>query len=304
MLDKLLANPILFYGIFAFICILVFLTVFLIVNKVKKMLERKKLKDTSEIILNDHYEEPSVTTLEEEINKLEEKAKQNENVEAPVVENFETENTFIKGQPIHIEINSDIKSNQVESKEKNSMQSILNKMQQDLTKKDEAQILEFEQEQEENAIISYQELLKANGKAVTDKSTGSNFNLNEFVDNMSSSSNNSYSINEFNTSKDLSIITIDELDDTEKQEFNYSNKVDDFKSNINENSKNENIQIELPKEKKKFKMSEFISPIYGIMETKLDYPKIPSESKNKEKSISDLTDDEFLKLLKAFRENL
>ncbi len=287
MLDKLIANPILFYTIFVSLSILIFLIVFLIVNRVKKILERKKLKNTSDIILNEHYEDDSNTTLEEEINKLEEKAKQNEE---PVTQTFEVENKFIKGEPIQIEIDSDISNEE----EKTSMQNILSKMQEDLTKKDEKSIFEFEQEQEQNAIISYQELLKANGKEVVETVEKQKFDLNKFFDNMNSSVKHNYNVDEINKASDLSVITIDDIKDDTINEIKENNSKTIKPSNIDEGTK----------EKKKFKMSEFISPIYGRMETKLDYPTIPNESQIKEKSISDLTDDEFLKVLKAFRENL
>ena len=178
MLDKLMENSILFYGIILGACILVFLVVFLIVNLIKKHIERKKLKNTSEIILNNHHEEPKLESLEEEITKLEEKAKQKEE---PLIEERESENLiqnqFIKSEPIQIEINNDL------VKEENThtdFESILSKMQEDLTKRDEKQILEFEQDQEENAIISYQELLKANGKEISKDET--KFDLNDFFE--------------------------------------------------------------------------------------------------------------------------
>lgn len=67
-------------------------------------------------------------------------------------------------------------------------------------------------------------------------------------------------------------------------------------NNINSESSTpmlEHIDIDKKNKKdKKFKVSEFISPIYGRIETKLDYPTIPSEDKS-QKSISELKDDEF-----------
>ena len=305
MLDKLMENSILFYGIILGACILVFLVVFLIVNLIKKHIERKKLKNTSEIILNNHHEEPKFESLEEEITKLEEKAKQKEE---PLIEERESENLiqnqFIKSEPIQIEINNDL------VKEENThtdFESILSKMQEDLTKRDEKQILEFEQDQEENAIISYQELLKANGKEISKDET--KFDLNDFFEELVDKTKKSYNLSDINKTGDLSIITID--DDMEEQNnfesgFDIQKPVEEI-NNINSESSIpmlEHIDIDKKNKKdKKFKVSEFISPIYGRIETKLDYPTIPSEDKS-QKSISELKDDEFLNALKAFRQNL
>ena len=305
MLDKLMENSILFYGIILGACILVFLVVFLIVNLIKKHIERKKLKNTSEIILTNHHEEPKLESLEEEITKLEEKAKQKEE---PLIEERESENLiqnqFIKSEPIQIEINNDL------VKEENThtdFESILSKMQEDLTKRDEKQILEFEQDQEENAIISYQELLKANGKEISKDET--KFDLNDFFEELVDKTKKSYNLSDINKTGDLSIITID--DDMEEQNnfesgFDIQKPVEEI-NNINSKSSTpmlEHIDIDKKNKKdKKFKVSEFISPIYGRIETKLDYPTIPSEDKS-QKSISELKDDEFLNALKAFRQNL
>ena len=298
MLDKLMENSILFYGIILGACILVFLVVFLIVNLIKKHIERKKLKNTSEIILNNHHEEPKLESLEEEITKLEEKAKQKEE---PLIEERESENLiqnqFIKSEPIQIEINNDL------VKEENThtdFESILSKMQEDLTKRDEKQILEFEQDQEENAIISYQELLKANGKEISKDET--KFDLNDFFEELVDKTKKSYNLSDINKTGDLSIITID--DDMEEQNnfkssFDIQKPVEEI-NNINSESSTpmlEHIDIDKKNKKdKKFKVSEFISPIYGRIETKLDYPTIPSEDKS-QKSISELKDDEFLNAL-------
>ena len=304
MLDKLMENSILFYGIILGACILVFLVVFLIVNLIKKHIERKKLKNTSEIILNNHHEEPKLESLEEEITKLEEKAKQKEE---PLIEERESENLiqnqFIKSEPIQIEINNDL----VKENTHTDFESILSKMQEDLTKRDEKQILEFEQDQEENAIISYQELLKANGKEISKDET--KFDLNDFFEELVDKTKKSYNLSDINKTGDLSIITID--DDMEEQNnfesgFDIQKPVEEI-NNINSESSTpmlEHIDIDKKNKKdKKFKVSEFISPIYGRIETKLDYPTIPSEDKS-QKSISELKDDEFLNALKAFRQNL
>ena len=160
---------------------------------------------------------------------------------------------------------------------------------------------------EENAIISYQELLKANGKEISKDET--KFDLNDFFEELVDKTKKSYNLSDINKTGDLSIITID--DDMEEQNnfesgFDIQKPVEEI-NNINSKSSTpmlEHIDIDKKNKKdKKFKVSEFISPIYGRIETKLDYPTIPSEDKS-QKSISELKDDEFLNALKAFRQNL
>lgn len=300
MLDKLVSNPILFYSVFSIACILLFLVIFIIVSRIRKYCERRKLKNTSEIILNEHYEKPSESSLEEEINKLEEKAKQNV---SPVVESFEETdaNKFIKSKPIQIEINSEITNENKPNNDKSyDMESILSRMQEDLTKRDEKQILQFEQDQEKEAIISYKELLKANGKDEPSNIETSKFDLAEFFESMTENSKNSYSLNNINEAEDLSVITIDE---NIEPKLDIRKEINEFKNNINSNTQVSKIEVDAPKENTKFKMSEFISPVYGRMEPKLNYPTIPNLDE-KQKSISQLDDEEFLSVLKAFRQNL
>lgn len=56
-----------------------------------------------------------------------------------------------------------------DNKAKSELESMLRIMQEDLEIKREKQVITFEQEQEENAIISYHELLKANGREVKEE---------------------------------------------------------------------------------------------------------------------------------------
>ena len=103
-------------------------------------------------------------------------------------------------------------------------------------------------------------------------------------------------------SSDLAIINIEDIEEMDNIEFDVEDKFKEIKENKKVNA---SIEIDVKDEPKKFKMSEFISPIYGRIESKLEYPTIPSTKNNKEKkSISELTDDEFLNALKAFRQNL
>lgn len=316
MLNKIMSNPVIFYSIFAVICIIFLIILAVIINKIKNKSERKKLKKTSDIILTEHFEEPQVTTLEEEISALEEKAKQNE---TPIVENIEIDNNkkaeipnfkpdtneFIKNEPIQIEITSDV----TENSSKCDIGSVLSKMQEDLTKKDEHKIETFEQEQEESAIISYQELLKANNKEKVIDDEDDKFDFNNIFVTEEKLPKHSEIFNKLEAAEDLSIISIDEIKEPslEQKPFNLHQELMEFKQNINKKDENTRIEIDDTKEPNgKFKMSEFISPIYGRMEGKFDYPTIPNIAKiaDPNKNISDMKNDEFLNALKAFRQNL
>ena len=147
------------------------------------------------------------------------------------------------------------------------LEAVLEKMQEEVSKsKDE--IMTFEEEQEEKAIISYQELLNAVKK-----------NVNEV---------------------------------TRTSEVNPLEEKDVFEPVI---LQTENKIKEEPKTNK-FQNSEFISPIYGRVNNDVDYPKIKSfEEVKKEEDLEKTiimpklnssvdSNDEFLRILKEFRNNL
>lgn len=179
------------------------------------------------------------------------------------------------------------------------LEEMLNVMQNDLEKKEKNKIETFEKDQEENAIISYKELLKAADK-VEDYEK-----LQE--------ENAIISYKELNKGK------LNSLDLLEEKEQPVRKAI---------------AKIESPRENKdkKFKNTEFISPIYGKMEEHIEYPKIKAIDKNDDLSLNsyfgqdineyysdkeiektlnvgNLTDemkknDDFLKALKEFRNNL
>ncbi|MCM1371225.1 MAG: hypothetical protein NC181_05005 [Clostridium sp.] len=305
MLDKIVSNPTLFYTIFTLLCIFLILFIVFIASFIKKRVERNKLKKTSNAILTEHYEDENNQNLEDEIKKIEEKVKQNEEV-VHEKENV-SKNSFIIGEPIQIEINGELGGDLEEVKDVDVNQpdyidSILSKMQEDLTKKDERQIHEFEKEQEESAIISYQELLKANNKdSVLKQDVQPSL---EDILNTNSTISNASLIN-VESMEDLSVISLD--DNTYNATIDVDKEIKNLKkvitSQVNKVS-TESSNIEIDYNDKHFKTSDFISPVYGRIETKLDYPTIPSIEKLKDKPISEMKDDEFLSVLKAFRRNL
>jgi len=156
------------------------------------------------------------------------------------------------------------------------LESVLEKMQEEVNKpKDE--IMTFEEEQEEKAIISYQELLNAVKKNAS----------NPVAEKQTEVTSKSEVVQEKNYLEPVIL-------KTEKED-----KVEDDQPKLN-----------------KFQNSEFISPIFGRLDNDIEYPKIKSfEEKNEnedlEKTIilpkvSEKLDnnDEFLRILKEFRNNL
>ena len=117
-------------------------------------------------------------------------------------------------------------------------------MQKDLEATPEEVVDNFEREQEEKAIISYQELVRQLKKG----------------------------------KKEENVIKVDE--DTLTGNKSLNELVDEIK-----NPTREIKELEVSKEKelsdtKKFRNTDFISPIYGKMEDKLEYPKVKSFARN------------------------
>ena len=167
----------------------------------------------------------------------------------------------------------------------NELENILKKMQEDVNIKPEDVVKKFEEEQEEKAIISYKELVD---------------NVNqgkiEVVDDEDSSVNY---VENLNLEEETPILS--------QSDENSSVTPEMVKEAI------ENISNSSVKEVKKFKNSEFISPIYGIMEDKLEYPKVKKAENILDimntRDYNELTEEikrqeEFLEALKTFRNNL
>lgn len=167
-------------------------------------------------------------------------------------------------------------------KEKEPMQldKVLEQMQQDLDTTPEEVVSNFEQEQEEKSIISYQELLQSLNKEEPIKEEVKK----QIV-------------------KDMEEIDVIDIDDNVEV-----TKVESVKAF------DDDVKIE----KKKFQNSEFISPIFGKDKPKTREAKLESILRNEEMKktsleetldISPLKDemrksDEFLRALKDFRSNL
>ena len=191
-------------------------------------------------------------------------------------------NDFVEAEKVEQELEKND-----ESKESIELESILKKMQEDANVKPEDVVKKFEEEQEEKAIISYKELVD-NVKAgkievVDDEQSEVNFveslNLDKEVEPISSETNEDASVT--------------------------PEMVRDAIENISLSSMKES--------QKKFKSSEIISPIYGVVNNKYDYPKV-KKSENildimNTRDYNELTEEikrqeEFLEALKEFRNNL
>lgn len=200
------------------------------------------------------------------------------------------------------------------SSKKADISSMLSEMKRDLEEKNSEDIVaDFEAEQEEKSIISYQELvnsLKEKNKVQLTKNT------------------ENIPVIEIDEKSDVPVIDVDDKNDIPVIEIEEEN-VESLKEMIKdkENFNGENVV------KKKFKTTEFISPIYGKMEDTSEYPvikankhemkiddnidsRISRESKyhsnvslEESLDLEPLSDeikknDEFLNALKDFRKNL
>lgn len=165
------------------------------------------------------------------------------------------------------------------------LEAVLGKMQEEASKpKDE--IMTFEEEQEEKAIISYQELLNAVKKNVKE-------------------------VTEPEIKKDSELESV--IEDIVKNDIELEEE--SVLEPIKQQGGVETVEKEAPKPSK-FQNSEFISPIFGRLNTELDYPTVKSVSEEKKEEELEKTilipkldsnidkNDEFLRLLKEFRNNL
>jgi len=175
-----------------------------------------------------------------------------------------------------------------ENSESNELENILKKMQEDMELKPEDVVKKFEEEQEEKAIISYQELVDnvKSGKIEVIDDEESEVN---FVENLV-------------------------IEETPEPVMAMEGSID---SNVTPEMVKEAIDIiskdSIKEEPKRFKQSEFISPIFGIMDNKIEYPKVKKSETTLDimntRDYNELTmeiqkQEEFLQALKEFRKNL
>lgn len=174
-----------------------------------------------------------------------------------------------------------------DTKISNELEDILKKMQEDMDVTPEDVVRKFEEEQEEKAIISYQELVdnvKAGKIEVVDDEE-SEINFVEGLDVMDESEP---VISTIETKEEVTPEMVKEAIET---------------------ISNESVK----EEPKKFKQSEFISPVFGVMNSNVEYPTVKKNENVLDlmntKDYNELTEEikrqeDFLNALKEFRNNL
>ena len=192
IIEELLQNKPLFFSIISVLVATIIFVLYLIIK------ERKKDQDEIDDIMSSLVEPKRRPIVE--IEEAEEEVKE-KTIEKVVEEKTEE-------KPLDIE-------------------AMLEQMQKDLNTKAEDVVATFEQEQEENSIISYQELVRSlKGEKIVKEPVAEKEEIKEPVQ--------------------LSLDAVMEEDTSEK----------------------------------KFKNTDFISPVYGKMNEKLDYPTVPQFNKN------------------------
>ena len=169
----------------------------------------------------------------------------------------------------------------IEEDKPNELQQLINKMQEDIDLKPEDVVKKFEDEQEEKAIISYKELVDnvRSGKV-------------QAIDDETNKPVETYQISEPKTIDKESTVTPEMLKDAIE--------------NISINSVKEEVE--------RFRSSEYISPVYGILKDNMSYPTIKKkevtlDAISNTRDYTELTEEikrqeEFLKALKEFRDSL
>ena len=234
--------------------------------------------------------------IEEIVNELMDAKPREKTIQVPIHESEDLDKTVVI-EPI--------------KDDRADISSMLNAMQKDLkAKEEEDSVANFEAEQEEKSIISYQELINS----LKNKDQVSKIQKVESVPVIDIENTDDVPVIDIEDKIDAPVIEID--DEVEPIKKMIENK-DSFDSN--------NVV------KKKFKTTEFISPVYGKMENTSEYPVIKNNRHEMVEKVSEpirsreeyrnnisleesldlqpLSDeikknDDFLNALKDFRKNL
>lgn len=232
----------------------------------------------------------------------------NKRKKEPVIMKYVEKEKKIKSQPIikmalaadniedieKIIKNEDKKIKEQDMNNQNILENVLKAMNEDLEKERYAKIDAYEEEQEKEAVITYQELRnKMNQK--NDYKEEENYN-NTFFDilDKNEKSMNEEIITPIDYNINFSYNLPDEEQITSETVINESlttNKID-YSSKISETAYNNTIET-----------SEFISPIFGKQNNNQFYSEIEKNDNIKDLSLASDT-DEFLNTLKEFRNSL
>lgn len=158
---------------------------------------------------------------------------------------------------------------------KSEIEQMLEKMQQDLEAKSEDVVETFEKEQEEKSIISYQELVKTINK----ENNVAKIDVKEPV------------------VEEVMQATEKELVPMSATQHILNEKVPET---VVEEKQKETLAV------KKFKNTDFISPIYGKMEEHFEYPKVPSfQSQKAEQEPYDIKNEDYKEdVIETFEQEL
>lgn len=202
------------------------------------------------------------------------------------------------------------------------LESMIERMQKDLDAKASEVVEKFENEQEEKSVISYQELVGNKEDNVLEIDENKELSKEVEIDNLLTNIESNDLLSSIENSN-ISIgdnINIDDTisNDREDENLHISQK-EDFVNAIKNGDFDETYDI---KEKSKFKATEFVSPIYGVQDIKIQYPTVQNmkefktPAKNYDKfeleqtlNMEPLSDEirkneDFLNALKEFRKNL
>lgn len=311
VINTIIGNDTLFYGIIVFLIVgVVLLFMYLHHKKLVDLLEDEveftKIEDDN---ISDSSISESLETLAkvsdlDNSNKKIEIEKEISNIDGKLAiekilssdessATIKTKETNSQTQNIKPIIDDNIKASENNTTEpKSELELMLEKMQHDLDEqKDKDAVAIFEQEQEEKSIISYKELL---------------MRKNELT--------NPEVLKDTRFENEPSV-----LEDTSSSLMdNYASLVDNVNDTISiDSAKEESVQ-----QPKKFVTTDFISPVFGRRTAEFDYPKVPNFKdmviKNEKSNTYDLEatmnldplteqikkDDAFLSALKEFRKNL
>ena len=171
---------------------------------------------------------------------------------------------------------------------KSEIEEMLEKMQQDLEAKSEDVVENFEKEQEEKSIISYQELLKTLNKETINTEVKPTETVSVVEEKVSIPTETNV-VEEMKeemvqpiTTEPTPVVTetsaIQKLMEEPMEETMIEEKVPD-------------TTIDAVSALKKFKNTEFISPVYGKMEGKLEYPTVPSFQEKSVDTVEDVIEE-------------
>lgn len=260
------------------ILFIVIVTVIMVLKEKKK--DQKEINDLLTDLRKDRKEKEVIEELEKE------EMLQTNSLEAQNLESIE-EKQYLKEEE---KLEENLKDQSSSLEKKTDIAEMLEVMQEDLDKK--PSVMEFEAEQEEKAIISYQELVdsiqnKSPKVEVVDDELDykAQKNLKQEVEEV---------INPQVEDQELQQPSLQFIEQRKKDtELPPVEKVKDLSSTIEQDT---NLSMEINEENKKdsikhFKSTDFISPVYGKMNDHLEYPTVPSFDKKKHEYLDDYPND-------------